>query len=373
MSLKINYKNSIVNFTSALMKNYNIKSEYEPSALIDFLLSKRYRHVVLMVLDGLGTKVIDDNLSNGSILKTHQIMALNSVYPPTTVAATTAFTTGKAPIESGWMGWHLYLEENDPSIVLFKNTVNETGEVFTKYQVADKMGHDEWFKTLRGTKTYRIYPSWSEFGVNSFKEGIDKVLENASKEEKNFTYFYWDNPDYLMHEYGTTSQVVKVNLLDMEEQINRLAENLPNETIIFITADHGMIDVEPIELNNYSELTSCLTKPFAGEGRCANFYVKEEKQEEFVNLFNQAFSESFILYSKEEFIKTNLAGLYQPHEILNVALGDYVAVATGNYFFVNEIKPDDLVFKAHHAGLTKAEIEIPVILLKRKDEEVEEE
>ncbi len=373
MSLKINYKNSIVNFTSALMKNYNVKSEYEPSALIDFLLSKKYRHVVLMVLDGLGTKVIDDNLSNGSILKTHQIMALNSVYPPTTVAATTAFITGKAPIESGWMGWHLYLEANDPSIVLFKNTINATGEAFTKYNVNDKIGYNEWFKVLRGTTSYKIFPAWSENGVNNFSEGIDKVIEITSKDEKNFTYFYWDNPDALMHEYGTTSQVVKVNLLDMEEQINRLAENLPNETIIFITADHGMIDVEPIELNNYPNLTNCLTKPFSGEGRCANFYVREDQKANFVDLFNDLFKDHFILYSKQEFIETHLAGLYQPHQIIDVALGDYIAVATGNYFFVEAIKADDLVFKAHHAGLTKAEIEIPIILLKRKDEVIDEE
>ena len=114
-----NYKNTIVNFTAALMKNYNLPTTYEPSALVEFLLSKRYKHVVLMVLDGLGKNIIEANCNNGSILKTHQIMNLNSVFPPTTVAATTTFTTGLAPIESGWLGWHLYLNNEDPSITLF--------------------------------------------------------------------------------------------------------------------------------------------------------------------------------------------------------------------------------------------------------------
>ena len=115
----VSYKNSIVNFTAALMKNYNLPTTYEPSALVEFLLSKKYKHVVLMVLDGMGRHIIDKNCNNGSILKTHQVMNLNSVYPPTTVAATTAFTTGLAPIESGWLGWHLYLNNEDPSITLF--------------------------------------------------------------------------------------------------------------------------------------------------------------------------------------------------------------------------------------------------------------
>ena len=53
-----NYKNTIVNFTAALMKNYNLPTTYEPSALVEFLLSKRYKHVVLMVLDEVGKNII---------------------------------------------------------------------------------------------------------------------------------------------------------------------------------------------------------------------------------------------------------------------------------------------------------------------------
>lgn len=370
---KINYKNSLVNFTAALMKNYNIQSEYEPSALVEYLLSKKYKHVVVILLDGLGSKVIDDNLSNGSILKTHQIMSLNSVYPPTTVAATTALITGKAPIESGWLGWHLYLEKEDPSVVLFKNKVYATNEDFTKYQVNDKINRNVWFKTLRGTKTYTINPAWGENGVESFADGIELVKEICSKEEKNFTYFYWDHPDYLMHEYGTTSQIVKVNLFDLEANILKLSEELPNDTIVFITADHGMIDVEPIEIKNYPDFKECLEKPFAGEGRCAQFYVKDGYAGKFESLFEEYFGDSFDLYTKSEFIKSHLAGLYKEHEITNVALGDYVAVGVKEGFFVEEIKEDDVVFKAHHAGLTKEEVEIPVVLLKRKDPKIEEE
>mgnify|MGYP003419721700 CR=1 FL=1 len=88
-----------------------------------------------------------------------------------------------------------------------------------------------------------------------------------------------------MHEYGTTSQIVKVKLLEIEEQVEKLANELPNETIVLITADHGLIDVDPIELNNYPDFVDCLSKPFAGEGRFAQFYVKEGMQSIFEELF----------------------------------------------------------------------------------------
>ena len=370
----VSYKNSIVNFTAALMKNYNLPTTYEPSALVEFLLSKKYKHVVLMVLDGMGRHIIDKNCNNGSILKTHQVMNLNSVYPPTTVAATTAFTTGLAPIESGWLGWHLYLNNEDPSITLFKNEINATKEKFTKFNVEDLLPRNYWYNNLKRAKHYTIYPAWGENGVDTLSEAFNKVQEICNKEESNFTYLYWDEPDALMHEYGTTSQIVKVKLLEIEEQVEKLANELPNETIVLITADHGLIDVEPIELSNYPDFENCLTKPFAGEGRFAQFYVKEGMQSTFEELFNKYFAESFMLMTKQEFIKSQMAGLNAVNSITQYALGDYVAIGTGSYYFTEKLSDDDLIFKAHHAGITPEEMETCVILLKRKDskEEVEE-
>jgi hypothetical protein len=69
-----------------------------------------------------------------------------------------------------------------------------------------------------------------------------------------------------------------------------------------------------------------------------------------------------------------MSGLNTPNNIIEFALGDFVAIGTGNYYFTEKISDDDLVFKAHHAGFTPEEMETCVILLKRKDskEEVEE-
>ena len=371
---KTNYKNSLVNFASSLMKYYGLTPKYSTQPVIDFLLSKKYKHVAVILLDGMGIKVIDDNLGNGSILKTHQIVTLNSVYPPTTVAATTAIQTGVAPIESGWLGWTLYLEEDDPALVLFKNQNAVTKEPFTKYNVEDKIPVSPFYLNLKKAKSYTIFPkAIREDGVETLKDGIDSLIENAKKEESNFTYLYWTDPDYTMHEYGTTSQVTRTCLMDIENQILKLSENIPNDTIIFITADHGMIDVEPIELSKYPLFVECLKKPFSGEGRFAQFYVKNGMNETFEKYFKEYFGDYFRLFTREEFINSKLSGLYTPNDITTVALGDYVAVATDDLYFTNEIKEDDLVFKAHHAGLTKEEMEIPIILLKRKDEKVEEE
>ena len=98
------------------------------------------------------------------------------------------FQTGLAPIESGWLGWHLYLDNNNPSINLFKNVVNSTNEEFTEYKVDDKMPRDYWYNHLKRPKNYTIFPAWQEGGVNTLSEAFDKVLENGIIKLKDNSY-----------------------------------------------------------------------------------------------------------------------------------------------------------------------------------------
>ena len=51
------------------------------------------------------------NLKEKSFIREHYLCTINSTFPPTTSAATTAFLTGKYPIETGWMSWTQYFEE----------------------------------------------------------------------------------------------------------------------------------------------------------------------------------------------------------------------------------------------------------------------
>ena len=44
---------------------------------------------------------------------------ISSVYPSTTVAATTVATSGLPPVSSGWIGWHQYFKEYDEDFIMF--------------------------------------------------------------------------------------------------------------------------------------------------------------------------------------------------------------------------------------------------------------
>ena len=88
------YKNSILNITSSILKSYGINSRYSTLGLLDSALEKRYKNVVLMIFDGMGIDILENNLPDDSFLRRNNRQHITSVFPCTTTAAMTAYYSG---------------------------------------------------------------------------------------------------------------------------------------------------------------------------------------------------------------------------------------------------------------------------------------
>ncbi len=84
---------------------------------------------LVMVLDGMGVTVMEKLLDADSFLRRNMTDIETAIIPATTVAATTAYRTGKMPWETGFIGWAQYFAETDEVIEVFRNTNLYTGEV----------------------------------------------------------------------------------------------------------------------------------------------------------------------------------------------------------------------------------------------------
>ena len=82
-------------------------------------------------------------------------------------------------------------------------------------------------------------------------------------------------------------------------------------------------------------------------------------------MFNKYYGEEFVLFTKEEFLQAHILGYGKQHPLINDMLGEYVAIAVGalsiNY---DSGKRERKLFKATHAGYTKEEMTVPLILIK---------
>ena len=137
------------------------------------------------------------------------------------------------------------------------------------------------------------------------------------------------------------------------------------DTLLIITADHGHIDGGNACILDYPKLVECLKRMPSIEPRALNLFIKEGFYDQFVTEFNKEFGDTFLLLTKEEVKKQKLFGPGKEHQKFDGMLGDYLAVATSDLSIFNT-QDEKEKFIGVHAGLTKEEMEIPLIVVERK-------
>lgn len=363
----IDYNNCITNLTSSIQKYFNVTPNYKTNELIDkYLQEKDYENVIVFVFDAMGNNVIDLNTTENSFLQKRRVGSMTSTFPPTTANCTTAYISGLNPIETGWLGWSTYYKDLDLVVDNFKNQNSITKETIEGDNIAyNKLPFKHMGMQIQEENkdvTYHVVmPSFAKGGCKSLKEFEHRICKICNQKGKKYIYAYWDQPDACMHHNGIKNDLVKKHLNQISKVLHNIERKTKN-TIGIVSADHGMVDVTPIAIYTYYDILACLKAPISCDARCCFFFVKEDKKEEFINLFNQNFSEYYDIYSKEEILENHIFGNGKKYSQLDNILGDYIAIAKSNYYFLLSLNSH--LFLAHHAGGLKEEADIPIIIIK---------
>lgn len=375
-----NYEHSILNTITSILKYYHVETNHKSSEKIDQLLYKKeYKNVILLILDGLGEHILN-KISLKGYLNQNKIDCVTSVYPSTTTAALTTYYSGRPPYETGWIAWSQYFKEYGRAIDMFshnesymreplKKPLMDVFKTIVNYEtVFDKIE-----KASSDVKAYEIEPEYAErrakraIKANNIDELIMNINDLCLMPSKKFIFAYSDNPDGLLHDFGTTSEEVETFVKETEKKIEKMVKDFDEDTILIISADHGHKDIEKAyKLLDYPEIQECLIMPASLESRILAFWVKEDMKEIFVQRFNKAFGKEFWLMTKETFLdKYHFLGYGNKHKKIDDFIGNYIALSVGGSSiqlgtFLTEGKP---IKKSTHCGLTKEEMEVPVIVI----------
>lgn len=366
------YNRCILSISASLLSKFGIKSNYPTLKELDKYLKKEYKNIIFLILDCLGSKILENNLSEYSILKKNVKTNITTIFPSTTVAATTAFHSGISTLENGWIGWMPYFSEYDDIIETFTSKQFYTGKKLDIPNIGESILKYETIYSKIINKNpdviyHKIFPNFVPNGVETIEELCDNIYKACTNQNKyNLISAYWNEPDHTIHHTGVTSKETKQVLENIDKNIRQLINKL-DDSLIIISADHGAIDVEEIYINDYKELVNCLRMPPSIETRFVTFFIKENMKETFKKTFENIFHKDFLLFTKEEFLKSNLLGRGKKHYKIDEYLGDFIAISTSNKAI--RYTTDGNKFKkiiADHAGLTKNEMEVPVIIIERR-------
>ncbi len=370
---------SLVNLMSSIVTALGGTSPYPPLAVLPPDALAGTRHVVLLVVDGLGHDYL---FGREGALRSHLLAPLTSVFPSTTASAIPTFLTGLAPQQHGLTGWNMYFREIGAVIAPLpfrvrtgRHALREAGvspaQLFGLTPLFDRLPlpchvvsprqiiHSDFNVALSGKAKRHAYESLDE--MFALLAGILR-----SGEPRSFVHAYWPQLDSLAHEYGIHSGPVAEAFAALDTAFAKLLDVAENSgSRILVTADHGFVDSlaeETIDLDDHPGLRDALLLPLCGEPRAAYAYVRAGREAQFENYIREHLAGRVHLIRSSDVLQQGWLGPGPPHPALRDRLGDFVLLPSGRAILRDWLRGEErYTHVGVHGGLSAAEMIVPLV------------
>jgi predicted AlkP superfamily pyrophosphatase or phosphodiesterase len=369
---------SLVNLMSSITTALGGNSPYPPLAMLPPAALAGARHLVLLVVDGLGHDFL---FGRDGALRRHLRGPLTSVFPSTTASAIPTFLTGLAPQQHGLTGWNMYFREIGAIVAPLpfrvragRHALREAGvtpaQLFGLVPLFDRLPlpshvvsprqiiHSDFNVALSGKAKRHAYESLDE--MFALIAGLLRI-----ETPRSYLHAYWPQLDSLAHEFGVQSAPVAEAFAALDAAFARLLEVAHDSgSRIVVTADHGFIDTdETIDLDDHPGLRDTLLLPLCGEPRAAYAYVRSGREGQFEDYVRANLADHVHLLRSDDVLQQGWLGPGSAHPALRDRLGDYVLLPRGR-----AILRDWLMGEEHyrhvgvHGGLSAAEMIVPLVV-----------
>jgi hypothetical protein len=326
----------------------------------------------LLLIDGMGADSIAKYGSEFPIFKELTSLSnLDSHFPSTTATNLSSLGTGTLPGVHGMLGYTVRVprsgepgrllnslkwdERVDPVIWQSVPTLFEraAAQGIAVSHIAAKRYEGSGFTqaALRGAQY---------LGANLINDIVENTVV-AMQKPSAFSYVYINHLDSAGHDDGVGSEKWLVALATVSELITGLRDRLPKGTRLWVTADHGMINVgEKIILGEDNKLMENVTL-VGGEPRARHMYLRDGAIANTVAMWREFLGAKADVYSRDEVIAAELFG---PQVSLDSSerMGDLIAIAKGEMILVDPSRiKEESKMVGHHGGLEAIEVAIPLL------------
>jgi len=339
---------------------------------LNSLALQESRRTCLLLIDGLGSESLAEYGSQFPIFaQIKSASRLRSHFPSTTVTNLTSLGTGELPGVHGMLGYTVRIPNS-----------GTPGRLLNPLKWDDRVDPLSWQKVptlFERAKVHGItvtHIAERRYEGSAFTKaalrGADYVGANRSAEmalaagislaePNSFAYLYINALDHAGHNDGVGSEKWLLALEQVAVLISTLIAQLPKNTDLYVTADHGMINVgEKIVLGAQNELMQNITL-VGGEPRARHMYVVDGSLTETVSIWREFLGERATIYSKEEIIRSQLFGKVVSEDSLE-RMGDFVAIANEETILIDPSRvAQESAMVGHHGGVSEKELAIPLL------------
>ena len=377
---------NFINIINSIKHNFGINDgiTLENKKIKKILLNKE--KVVFILVDAFGWKfyksVREDSKFFKEIRKRGIEEKITSQFPSTTTAHVTSVITGKDVSTHGFFEWFTYDSKINEVFTPFLFDYEGKEEILPK---------DNLFKELKenGVSSTIITPSYinnSYYSRELFKDGKVKgyesveemfniLLQGIKKDKgKNFYYIYYPQIDSIGHEYGMSSYKAYFEINNFIKALDNFYNNVldegVNEGTFILSADHGQMEIkDKIYLNELiPNIEEYMIKDSKGKSivpvgynRDMFLYIKEEFETYVYQFLKEKLKDKGEIYLVKDLIDKGI--FINPSETFLSRVGNIVIIPYDGYgVWWYEKGKYEISLKGSHGGLTKDEMEIPLLI-----------
>ncbi|MFE2357581.1 alkaline phosphatase family protein [Streptomyces parvulus] len=334
----------------------------------------------VFLIDGLGWEQLrahpDDAPFLSSLLGTSRGgtgRPLTAGYPATTATSLASVGTGLPPGAHGLPGYTV----RDPATGALMNqlrwqpwTAPAVWQPYpTVFQLAEQAGvHAAQVSspTFANTPLTKVALSGGTFvGQLSGEDRMDSAAAHLAGADRALVYTYYSEVDGAGHRFGVDSDTWRGQLGHVDRLVQRLAEQLPPRSALYVTADHGMVDVpfdedHRVDFDEDWELKAGVAL-LGGEGRARHVYAVPGARGDVLACWREVLGDRFWVASRDEAIE---AGWFGPRidDRVYDRIGDVVAAARDDVLLIaSEREPKESAMVGNHGSMTPAEQFVPLL------------
>ncbi|MEU7853069.1 alkaline phosphatase family protein [Nonomuraea sp. NPDC049141] len=328
--------------------------------------------VCLFIVDGLGAESLRAHADRAPFLAAAAKTTLTAGFPATTVTSLCSLGTGVPPGEHGMLGLMLAVPGTGQLFNCLRWTLPggafmEPGQwqpAETVYQRAAAAGIAAGYVApaqFEGTGlTEAVYRGVRYLAAETVDERVARVRTAMAEPRAHVTVYYGDL-DAVGHMTGWGSEEWLDQLDIVDRMAERLAADLPPGSALYITADHGMVNVtEKLDAETEPALTRGVAM-LGGEARARHVYAEPGAASEVLDAWREILAGKAWVVSRREAVESGWFGPRVRPEWAG-RIGDVVAVPyTGLAITAPRAHPIEALFTGYHGSMTTAEQYVPLL------------
>ena len=328
---------------------------------------------LLFLIDGFGFDTLAtyaDAMPTMSRMFNHG--CIQTAFPSTTATSLATLTTGELPGAHGMLGYTVQVPRSGGRLLnalKWDERVDPENwqPVETMFQRATAAGinvtHVAAKRYENSGFTRAVFRGAQYKGANLVADLISET-KLALHKAPSFVYLYVNDLDTAGHSDGVGSEKWIAALTMIDQMVSQLMKEVPRGTRIWVTSDHGMINVEEKIVIGLDNPLMQGVSVVAGEPRARHLYLDSDSptaRAETASLWQEYLQDKALVLTREQAISNNLFGSEVSADALD-RMGEVIAIARGGLVLLDADRVDKEGAMVGHHG-ADSDIESQVGLL----------